>query len=112
MTRKISWLKAALKDFGKFPEAVQEEVITALRMAAHGEKADSAKPMKGLGAGVFEIALRHRTDAYRTVYVVQLDEDIWVIHAFQKKSKTGITTPQPEIDLVRERIKRLKEQLR
>lgn len=112
MTRKISWMKAALKDFGKFPEAVQEEAITALRMAARGEKADSAKPMKGLGAGVFEIALRHRTDAYRTVYAIQLDEDIWIIHAFQKKSKTGIKTPKLEIDLVRERIKRLKEQLR
>jgi phage-related protein len=105
-------LKVAVKDFGRFPEAVQEEVITALRMAARGEKADSAKPMKGLGAGVFEIAQRYRTDAYRTVYAIQLDEDIWVIHAFEKKSKTGIKPPKPDVDLVRERIKRLKEQLR
>jgi len=112
MIRRISWMKAALKDFGKFPETVQEQVTTALRLAARGEKADCAKPMKGLGAGVFEIALRHRTDAYRTVYAVQLDEDIWVVHAFQKKSKTGIKTPKPDIALVRERIKRLKEQLR
>jgi len=112
MIRRVSWIKAASKDFDKFPQAVQEEVITALRIAAHGEKADCAKPIKGLGAGVFEIALRHRTDAYRTVYTVQLDEDIWVIHAFQKKSKTGIKTPKPDVDLVRERIKRLKEQLR
>ncbi len=105
-------MKAALKDFGKFPEDVQEQITTALRIAARGEKADCAKPMKGLGAGVLEIALRYRKDAYRAVYAVQLDDDIWVLHAFQKKSKTGIKTPKPDIDLIRERIKRLKEQLR
>ena len=83
----------------------------ALRMAAQGEKADAAKPMKGLGAGVFEIAVRHRGDAFRTVYAVQLDEDIWVLHTFQKKSKSGVKTPRHEIDLIRERIKRVREQL-
>ena len=83
----------------------------ALRMAAQGEKADAAKPMKGLGAGVFEIAVRHRGDAFRTVYAVQLDEDIWVLHAFGKKSKAGIKTPKHEIDLIRERIRRVRERL-
>jgi phage-related protein len=83
----------------------------ALRVGAQGEKADIAKPMKRLGAGVFEIAARHRGDAFRTVYAVQLDEDVWVLHAFGKKSKTGIKTPRHEIDLIRERIKRVKEQL-
>jgi len=83
----------------------------ALRIAARGEKADTAKPMKGLGAGVFEIAVRHRGDAFRAVYALQLDEDIWVLHAFGKKSKTGIKTPWREIDLIRERIKRVKERL-
>ena len=81
-------------------------------MAAGGEKADTAKPMRGFGPGVFEIALRHRGDAFRVVYAVQLDDDIWVLHTFQKKSKAGIKTPQPEIDLIRERIKRMKEQPR
>lgn len=84
----------------------------ALRMAAQGEKADVAKPMKGLGAGVLEITVRHRGDAYRTVYAVQLDDDVWVLHAFQKKSKTGIKTPKHEIDVIRERIKRVMERLR
>jgi phage-related protein len=51
-------------------------------------------------------------DAYRVVYALQIGEDIWVVHAFQKKSKQGIATPKPEIDLVKERIKRLKEQMR
>ena len=90
---------------------VRREMAWALRMAANGEKADTTKPLKGLGSGVFEIALRHRGDAFRAIYAVQLDADIWVLHAFQKKSKSGIKTPKPEIDLVQERIKRLKEQL-
>jgi phage-related protein len=82
-----------------------------LRMAAQGEKADIAKPIKGVGAGVLEIAVRHRGDAYRAVYAIQLDEDIWVLHAFQKKSKTGIKTPRHEIDLIRDRIRRVRERL-
>jgi phage-related protein len=57
------------------------------------------------------IAVRHRGDAYRAVYAVQLDDDVWALHAFGKKSKTGIKTPRREIDLIRERIKRVKEQL-
>ena len=111
MTRRISWLKGALRDFEDFPVEVRREMAWALRMAANGEKADTAKPLKGLGSGVFEIALRHRGDAFRAIYAVQLDADIWVLHAFQKKSKSGIKTPKPEIDLVQERIKRLREQL-
>jgi len=68
--------------------------------------------MKGLGAGVFEIALKYKTDAYRTVYALQLDDDIWVIHAFQKKAKSGIKTPKKETDLIKKRIKALKETLK
>ncbi len=73
---------------------------------------DIAKPMHGLGSGVFEIALAFRGDAFRVVYAVQLADDIWVIHAFQKKSKQGIKTPKHEIDLVKTRLKSLKEVLR
>ena len=112
MTRPISWIKAALKDFLEFPEPVQRKMMTALRLAAKGEKADTAKPLKGLGSGVFEIALTYRSDAFRTVYTVQIGNDIWVVHAFQKKSKRGIKTPKHEIDLMAERLKRLKEQLK
>ena len=111
MPRRISWIKGALKDFQAFPEAVQEQMTTALRLAVHGEKADRAKPMQGLGSGVFEIALPYRGNAYRAVYAVQIGEDIWVIHVFQKKSMQGIKTPKPEIDLIRERLKRLREML-
>ena len=70
-----------------------------------------AKPLSGLGSGVWELAIRSHGEVFRVVYVLQLAEDIWVIHAFQKKSKKGIATPKMEIDLIRERIKRLKEQL-
>ena len=76
MPRRISWIKGALKDFQAFPEAVQEQMTTALRLAAHGEKADRAKPMHGLGSGVFEIALPYRGNAYRAVYAVQIGEDV------------------------------------
>lgn len=67
--------------------------------------------MKGLGSGVFEVALKYRTDAYRTVYAVRLGDKIWVLHAFQKKAKQGIKTPKKDIDLIRERLKRLKKEL-
>ena len=90
----------------------QLEVQRALTVAAEGRKADIAKPMKGLGSGIYEIALRFRTDAYRTVYAVTIGEEVWVIHAFQKKSRTGIKTPPHEIEVIRERIKRLKELLK
>jgi phage-related protein len=88
-----------------------QKVVRATRIAAQGEKADSVKPMKGFSAGVYEIALPFRGDAYRAVYAIQIGKDIWVIHAFQKKSKSGIKTPKQDIDLIRNRIKRLKEQL-
>ena len=67
--------------------------------------------MHGLGSGVFEIALPFRSDAFRVVYAVQLADEIWVIHAFRKKSTQGIKTPQREIDLIANRLRRLKEML-
>lgn len=112
MTRSIAWIKAAQKEFRLFPLDVQDQIMTALRIAARGSKSDIAKPMKGLGSGVFEIALAYRRDAYRTVYAVQLGEDLWVIHAFKKKSSKGMTTSKKVIDLIEDRIKKLKEELR
>ena len=110
-TRPISWIRAALKEFRTFPEGARSICLAALTIAAEGGKADMAKPMHGMGAGVFEIALPFRGDAYRVVYGVQVAEEIWVVHAFQKKSTQGIKTPRREIDLVRDRLKRLKEML-
>lgn len=110
-TRPIAWVKAARKAFEQFPLPVQLEGRQALTIAADGEKADNAKPLQGLGPGVLEISLRHRGDAWRVVYAVQIGANLWVLHAFQKKSKSGIATPVHEIDVVRERLKRLKESL-
>ena len=111
-TRPVSWIKAARKDFEAFPEGAQDEMLRALTIVAEGGHPAIAKPLKGLGSGVLELALRFRGDAYRVVYTVQLGDDVWVVHAFQKKSKTGIKTPGHELDLVRERLRRLKEMLK
>jgi phage-related protein len=67
--------------------------------------------MHGMGSGVFEIALPFRGNAYRVAYVVQLAHALWVVHAVQKKSTQGIKTPARELELVRDRLKRLKETL-
>jgi len=88
-TRPISWIKAALKEFEKFPEEAKSICLAGLTIAAEGGKADIAKPMHGLGSGVFELALRFRGDAFRVVYAVQLGEEVWIVHAFQKKSTRG-----------------------
>jgi phage-related protein len=111
-TRPVSWIRAALKEFEVFPEGARSICLAALTIAAEGEKADIAKPMHGMGSGVFEIALPFRGDAFRVVYAVQLAEEIWVIHAFQKKSTQGVKTPKHEVDLIKDRLKRLKEMLR
>jgi phage-related protein len=102
----------ARKAFEAFPDGARQIVIDALSVAAEGGMAGIAKPVKGLGSGVFEVALPFRGNAFRVVYAVQLGDDLWVIHAFQKKSTQGIKTPQHEIDVIKDRLKRLKEMLR
>ena len=111
-SRPISWIKGARKDFEDFPQGAQIEMARALTVLAEGRLSDIAKHLTGLGAGVMELALRHRGDAYRIVYALQIDDDIWVVHAFQKKSKSGIKTPKQDIDLVQERLRRLRERLK
>jgi phage-related protein len=111
-SRPISWIKGARRDFEDFPQGAQIEIARALTVLAEGQIPDIAKHLTGLGAGVMELALKHRGDAFRVVYALQIDDDIWIIHAFQKKSKSGIKTPKQEIDLVRERLRRLREMLK
>jgi phage-related protein len=110
-TRPISWIKAARKEFETFPVGVQSICLAALTIAAEGGKADIVKPFKGFGAGIFEIALPWRGDAFRVVYAVRIAEEIWVIPAFQKRSTQGVKTPQREVDLIESRLKRLKGML-
>ena len=111
-TRPVSRMKAALNDFEKFPEGARTIFLTAITIAAEGGKSDIAKPMQGVGSGVFEIALPFKGDAFRVVYAVQIAEELWVVHAFQKKSTKGIKTPRHEIELITDRLKRLKEMLK
>jgi hypothetical protein len=86
--------------------------VAGSRDRGRGRQGGYRQPFKGVDGGVFEIALKHRGDAYRTIYAVQIGDDMWVVDAFQKKSKSGIKTPQMDVDRIRERIKRLKEALR
>ncbi len=111
-TRTIAWIGAARKTFAAFPEGAQAACFTALNLAANGGKSNIAKPLSGQGSGIFEIALPFKGNAFRVVYAVQIGEALWVLHAFQKKSTDGIKTPKREIDLVKDRLKRLKEMLR
>jgi phage-related protein len=111
-TRPISWLKAARKDFERFPQGAKDDCLDALSIAAEGGKAQVVKPLQGMDGGVFEIALPFRGNAFRVIYAVQIGIEIWVLHAFQKKSTQGVKTPKHEIDLVNDRLKRLKEMLK
>ncbi len=110
-TRPVSWIKAARKDFEAFPAEVRDKLLDALAIVAEGGHPLIAKPLPGLGSGVLELALKYQGDAFRVVYAVKFKAEIWIIHAFQKKSKSGIATPKAEIDLIRERLKRLKDAL-
>lgn len=111
-TRSIVWIDAARKNFEEFPKGAREDLLDALTVVAEGGHPSIAKPLSGLGSGVLELALRHRGDAFRVVYTLQIGVDVWVIHAFQKKSKAGIATPRREMELVRGRLRRLMEMLR
>ena len=110
-TKPIGWVRAARKAYGTFPVAVRDRIGTALTIAAEGGKADITKPLKGFGSGVMEIAVRYRADAWRVIYVTEVAGGLWVLHAFQKKSKTGIRTPKGDMDLIRGRLQRLKREM-
>ncbi len=80
-----------------------------LQLIQFGGMPKDAKPFKGVGSGVFEIAIRFNKDAYRTVLAVQLGEKIYVLHAFQKKSKTGTRTPQQDVELIKHQYREARE---
>ncbi len=87
-----------------FPEAVQDDIGTALSVAQFGGKHPSAKPWRGEGPGVFEVVEDHRGDTYRAVYTVRFEGVVYVLHAFQKKSPTGIRTSKRDVDLIARRL--------
>lgn len=108
--KPIYWIGTSLDDLKEFPKDVTRSVGAALRAAQEGSKAPYAKPLKGFGgAGVLEIVEDFDGEAYRAVYTVKFAGVVFVLHAFQKKSKSGIATPKSEIDKIEQRLKRAKE---
>ena len=105
--KPVEWVGSSRADLRKFPAAERRLTGIALHQAQMGLKHRDAKPLKGLGAGanVLEIVSRGAGDTYRTVYTVQFRSAVYVLHAFQKKSKRGIETPKQEIDRVKSRLK-------
>ncbi|HEX8697096.1 MAG TPA: type II toxin-antitoxin system RelE/ParE family toxin [Longimicrobium sp.] len=103
--KPLVWVGSSKRDFAAFPDPVQDEFGYALFLAQVGRKYEGAKPLKGFsGAGVLEIMGDFDGDTYRTVYTVRFDSAVYVLHAFQKKSKRGIETPRHEMELVTERL--------
>ncbi len=108
--KPVEWIGSSYKDFVVLPEAVQNTMGHALYLAQIGRGHASAKPLKGFGgAGVVELVEDDQHGTYRAVYTVKFESAIYVLHAFQKKSKKGIKTPREEIELVRRRLKVAKE---
>ena len=102
----VNWVASSYKDFRAFPDPVQDAIGYALYQAQIGKKHPNAKPLKGFGgAGVLEIVADHIGDTFRAVYTVKFARAIYVLHAFQKKSKSGIKTPTEELELVKQRLK-------
>ncbi|MGH7810684.1 MAG: type II toxin-antitoxin system RelE/ParE family toxin, partial [Candidatus Binatia bacterium] len=93
------------RDLKSFPKRARSDIGQALYAAQMGETDPAAKPLKGFGgAGVMEIVDRYDTNTYRAVYTVEFSSVIYVLHCFQKKSKSGIATPQRDIELIRRRL--------
>jgi phage-related protein len=107
--RLLVWVGNSLKNIRSFPEEAQKLIGDQIQLIQFGGMPKDAKPFKGVGSGVFEIALRHDTNAYRAVLAVQLADKIYVLHAFQKKSPKGIKTAQSDIDLIKQRYKEAHE---
>ncbi len=103
--KPVIWLGDSLRELKTFPAPVQDEMGYAIYLAQRGDKHVSAKPLKGLGSGVLEVVSDHRGNTFRSVYTVRLAERVFVLHAFQKKSKSGIATPKSEIELIKQRLK-------
>jgi phage-related protein len=103
--RPVKWVGSSRRDLKAFPRPVQRHIGQTLYAAQCGEEYPSVKAMKGFGGrSVLEIVAPYQGDTYRAVYTVRFQDVIYVLHAFQKKSKRGIATPKTEIDLIRQRL--------
>jgi phage-related protein len=108
--KPVVWIRSSKDELKRFPRAARSHIGFALKVAQAGGKHHDAKPMKGFGgASVVEIVEDYDGDTYRAVYTVKFSEAIYVLHAFQKKSKSGIATAKHDLDLIEERFRRAKE---
>jgi phage-related protein len=104
--RPVEWIGSSYKDFIAFPDDVQDHIGYALYVAQIGDKHEDAKPLKGFGgAAVLEVVSDYASDTFRAVYTVKIEKAIYVLHAFQKKSKSGRRTPTVDMDLIARRMK-------
>ena len=101
----LFWVGSSKVDLLAFPDAVKDEIGTALSVAQFGGKHPRAKNWKGQGPGVFEVVEDHRGDTYRAIYTVKFVGAVYVLHAFQKKSPSGMTTRRKDIELIAQRLK-------
>ena len=108
--KSLIWIAGSLSDLHAFPKEVQRRIGAALSLAQFGGKHPSAKPWKGTGPGVFEIVDDFRSDAYRAVYTVRFADVVCVLHAFQKKSPSGIRTSRKDVELVAQRLKQVQRE--
>lgn len=103
--KAVRWVGSTLKDLQCFPTEVRRDIGHALYAAQKGETDPAAKPLKGFGGhSVMEIIAPFDGNTWRAVYTVRFSETVYVLHAFQKKSKSGIATPKAEIELIRQRL--------
>jgi phage-related protein len=103
--KPVIWIGSSRRDLRGMPQQVRRDIGQALYAAQQGVTDPAAKPLKGFGgARVMEIVERYRTDAYRAVYTAHFENAVYVLHVFQKKSKSGISTPRHEIELIRGRL--------
>lgn len=103
--KPIEWMGNSLKVLQSFPTDVQRSIGHSLMVVQNGLMPSDAKYFKGVGSGVFEIMTRYDSDSYRTVFALKIAEQVYVLHVFQKKSKTGVKTPQKDIDLILSRYR-------
>jgi phage-related protein len=104
--KPIVWVASSKGELSEFPGPVRREMGYALYLAQLGMKAKKAKPLKGFGgAGVLEVISDHVGNTFRAVYTVKLAGFVFVLHAFEKKSRKGISTPKMDIDLIKKRLK-------
>lgn len=108
--KEVIWLGSSKKDLVAFPDEVRRTMGYALLLAQRGGMHSDAKPLRGFGgAGVLEVVEDFDGSAFRTVYTVRFAEAIYVLHAFQKKSKRGSATPKAEMDIVHARLRHAQE---